>query len=244
MGAAETRVVLKKWGARVDVQPGEVVESEIKLSGNFLVFDETILDNYDAQITDQQAHIDSTTEVFVAEREELLKKHKAELKAFDANKDATLRVLEDRLQIFLDKKSVLADNIAKATNVIDAQMDILAKKKDQIEQLTSSDPKASEATKEEVVVEPTIAELKARLDELKITYPQHGLKHADYKALVVKAEAELAEKATEEVVDDVTKVDAEEGNVSTDESTSVATTVEQPSETSEPDPSEKEKAPF
>lgn len=197
MGNAATNVVLRRWEARVVVKPGEVVDSEIKLSGNFIVFDDTILDKYDAQIESQQAHIDSTTETYDIQRNELLKKHKDELKAFDAKRDSELEVLNGRLEVFLDKKATIAENINKATNIIDKQVAMLEEKKAQLELVVGDAPKAPKIEEPEVV-EVTIPQLKARLDELGVVYPQHGLKKADYEALVAKAEAELEEKKAAE----------------------------------------------
>lgn len=204
MWGSATRVVLKRWGTRVVVEPGDVVESEVKLSGSFIAFDSATIERYDAQIKAQEAHIQSTIESNELQRKEILARHKSELQAFDANSDANVKLLRDRLQDFICKKEVLSKNIDKATSHIDGQIESLSAKKASLEKASTS------IGNTDVPVEMTVNQMKDRLDELGVVYPERGLKKSDYEALLAKAEANAEQKADATSTDD-TSLDNAEG---------------------------------
>jgi hypothetical protein len=63
-------------------------------------------------------------------------KHKAEIKALSVEEDAKIKSLEDRLEIFVEQKTHIADNIDKAKLMIQNKIDNLmesAKKLDTVE---------------------------------------------------------------------------------------------------------------
>ena len=136
MGLHKTYAVLSKNGKRVEVQPNEVVESEVKLWWGFKPFNENILDTIAETIATQQKYVDVAKEEKDKKISELEAKHKAEIKALSVEEDAKIKSLEDRLEIFVEQKTHIADNIDKAKLMIQNKIDNLmesAKKLDTVE---------------------------------------------------------------------------------------------------------------
>ncbi len=149
MGLHKTYAVLSKNGKRVEVQPNEVVESEVKLWWGFKPFNENILDTIAETIATQQKYVD----VAKAEKErkvsELKAKHKAELEAIVSEEDAKIQWLEDRVAIFEAQKTNIADNIDKAKLMIQNKIDSLMESAKSLDTVAKKEKKPV-AKKEEV----------------------------------------------------------------------------------------------
>lgn len=136
MGTHPTHAVLFKGDKRVKVQPNEIVESDVKLGGNFMPFDENILDEMERKIKTQKSYVESAVESKDIAVKELKSKHEAEMNALVEEHDAKIKSLDERVSVFVGQKKDISDNISKAQTLI----------QDKIDRLTASAKKISEVS--------------------------------------------------------------------------------------------------
>lgn len=143
MGVHPTYAVLQKNGKRVEVQPNEVVDSEVILGWSFMAFDENIIDSIDKKITLQEQYVLSAEWQKDLLVKELKAKHKEEMNALLVQEDAKIKTLTDRLDLFKSQKTQVAKNIDKAKLNIQHKIDALTQSVKKFDWLEKPKQKAS-----------------------------------------------------------------------------------------------------